>query len=134
MGNSLLLEMLHDKLHGRVVSKGSILLIETEMCWVEVEDQGRWLATEFSEDMFSCTNLTESVRSEPQKSSTSIPCGSFKVLGVRRPSATLILPFERACDKCGRDFDLETAYPFEPLTVGVELGDNTELEGGGRGT
>ena len=56
VGDSLLLEMLYDELHGRIVSKGAILLIETEMCWVKVEDQGSWFATEFSEDVFSCAN------------------------------------------------------------------------------
>ena len=92
-------QMLEKDLHGRIITKATILLIKAEVGRMKVDNQRRWFALEFLKNILGSSDFAQLAITLDTKPAlhACIPCGSdsffFGALeSPVRPSATEFLP------------------------------------------
>ena len=95
--------MFEDELHGRIVGKAAILLVEAKVREVEMDNQRRWLIPVFLQDI--CLGFRFAPLNQYQyelAGQTAIPYGSVILLTVLPPPSIPAFPLRvRSCGSPG---------------------------------
>jgi len=61
MWYSLFLQMFDEYAHFRMIRKAAILILKAEMCWMQMDNEGGWVAFELFENVRLLGNCRQSV-------------------------------------------------------------------------